>query len=121
MFLGTMLHQLTGKVTFTDEVNGLVGYYNHNGYTFRKQDYMWGEIHKNGEKVSEITGNYMGYLNFDNERYWDAREKDAIFTDMAGEGPDPLPSQASTRTDGLFYLSYSIDEAQAEKERLENI
>ena len=43
-------------------------------------------------RVSEVSGNYLGYLDFDEVRYWDAREKDRIFTTMAGEGPDPLPS-----------------------------
>ncbi len=82
---------------------------------------MWGEILKDGKRISEITGNYLGYLDFDNVRYWDGRAKDQVYVEMAGEATDALPSQGSKRTDGRFYLSYSIEEAQAEKERLENI
>ena len=36
LFIGTMNHHLTGKVTFTDEKNGLVAYYDYGAYTFRK-------------------------------------------------------------------------------------
>lgn len=87
-----MSHQLTGKIVFTDEQNGLEGFYQFNAYTFKKQDYCWGEIHQNGKKVSEIFGNYMGFLDFDGVRYWDCRESDKIFFPLAGEETKPLPS-----------------------------
>ena len=34
---------------------------------------MKGEILKDGVKVSELNGSYMGYLEFDGKRYWDVR------------------------------------------------
>ena len=40
---------------------------------------------------------------------------------IAGEDPEALPSQASKRTDGRFFISKSLEEAQTEKERLENL
>ena len=118
--MGTMNHQLTGKVTFTDEKNGIVAYYGFSGYMFRKQDFVWGELHQHGKKICEISGNYMGYLDFDQMRYWDAREKDHVFFPIAGEDQISLPSQASKRTDGRFLISVSLEEAQTEKERLED-
>lgn len=121
IFLGTMTHQLNGKVTFTDEQNGLVGTYQYGAYTFKKQDYTWGEIKQNGTRVSEVFANYNGWMDFDGVRYWDVREKDDVYFEIAGEVPDCLPSQASRRTDGLTLLNCPIDQAQAEKERLENI
>ena len=121
ILVGTMNHQLTGTVTFTDEANGLTAYYKFNAYTFRKQDFVWGEIHQNGKKIGECSGNYMGYLDFDDVRYWDAREKDQVFVPIAGEEPDCLPSSSSLRTDGRFFISKSMEEAQVEKERLENL
>jgi hypothetical protein len=33
-----------------------------------------GEILKDGKKVCELFGNYMGFLDFDGIRYWDLRE-----------------------------------------------
>ena len=108
-------------MTFTDEANGLVGFYQYGAYTFKKQDFCWGEIHKNGKKISELFGNYTGFLDFDGVRYWDVREGDKISFPVAGEDPDSLPSQASKRTDGRVFMSRPITEAQAEKERLENL
>ena len=43
-FIGTITHQLTGKVTFTDDTNDLTANYLYNAYTFSKQDYCWGEM-----------------------------------------------------------------------------
>ena len=88
---------------------------------FKKQDFIWGEIHQNGTKVCEVTGNYVGFLDFDGVRYWDEREKNKIYFPLAGEEPNSLPSQASKRTDGRFLLSKTVEEAQAEKERLEDL
>ena len=35
IFMGNMGHQLTGKITFTDEQNGLVGYYEPGKYRMK--------------------------------------------------------------------------------------
>ena len=45
IFMGIMNHQLTGKVTFHDEANDLTGFYEFGAYMWRKQDYVWGEMH----------------------------------------------------------------------------
>ena len=34
-----------------------------------------GEIHLKGRKVSDINGNYMGFIDFDGKRYWDIRDQ----------------------------------------------
>ena len=62
----------------------------------------------------------MGYLDIDDKRYWDARD-DNVFFNLAGEEPNSLPSQASKRIDGRTFISRSVEEAQAQKERLEEI
>jgi len=97
----------------------LTAFVEYGAYIFKKQDYIWGEIKKDGKKVCEITGNYCGFLNFDNVRYWDYREKDKIhFPIEATEGC--LESDARRRSDSCYLLTKPVDEAQAEKERLEN-
>lgn len=66
----------------------------------------------------------MGYLNFDGVRYWDRRDKEKIhFPPRLKEDVDPiaLPSDASKRTDRLFLEERPVEEAQVEKERLENL
>lgn len=75
-----------------------------NAYTFKKQDYCWGEIHHKGKKVHEITGNYTGFLDFDGVRYWDYREKNRIYFPVDYEAPveKTLESQCTKRTDGIF-------------------
>ena len=99
---------MIGRVTFTDQVNGVVGYYDYGAYLFRKQDYVWGELHRHGEKVSTLEGNYVGYLDFDGVRYWDVREKETVFYPIAGEEPNPLPSHSSRRTDGRYFISLPL-------------
>ena len=65
----------------------------------------------------------MGYLNFDGVRYWDIRDKDKIhFPPRKEDVPvDSLPSDSIRRTDRLFLEDRPVEEAQAEKERLENV
>lgn len=82
-----MTHQITGKITFTDEANGLTAYYDYGAYMFKKQDYTYGEIHKDGKKVCEIFANYNGWIDIDGVRYWDVRQKDDIYFPLAGEVP----------------------------------
>ena len=36
-------------------------------------DYLKGEILQNGKIVSTIDGTYLGYIDWDNIRYWDYR------------------------------------------------
>lgn len=68
-----------------------------------------------------MTGNYTGFLDFDGVRYWDIRKAEDTFFPLAGEESNPLLSSASKRTDGRFLLSKTVEEAQEEKERLENL
>ncbi len=37
-------------------------------------DYVEGEIIYKNKAVSKLTGSYMGFLEFDEKRYWDARD-----------------------------------------------
>ena len=64
----------------------------------------------------------MGYLDFDGVRYWDGRDEANHHYPIAGEETENcLPSQASKRTDGRFFMSKTPEEAQVEKERLEDL
>lgn len=124
VMMGNFGHQLTGTVEFHDEENDLHGHIQYGAYTFSKQDYCWGEIKRgDGTRISEIKGTYVGYLDFDGVRYWDYREKMRVHTEVDYVAPDEetLPSQASKRTDGIFLLEKTVEEAQEEKERLEEL
>lgn len=72
--MGTMGHQLTGKITFTDEANGIVAWYEPGTMRRKTQDYVVGQVTVHGKKVCDVYGNYMGYMDFNKIRYWDIRE-----------------------------------------------
>jgi len=120
LFVGTFGHQVVAKQTFRDDANDLTAVVEYGSYMFRRQDYVWGEIKQGDRKVSEITGNYCGFLDFNEVRYWDYREKDSLHFPIEPLA-NHLPSDASERTDGQFLRLRPVEEAQAEKERLEDI
>ena len=120
LFMGAFGHQVCGEQTFKDEDNNLEATIKYNGYFFRKQDYIYGEIKQNGRKVCEIEGNYMGFMNFAGKRYWDVREKENVnFPIVLND--NYLNSDARARSDGIALQTQTVEEAQEEKERLENI
>jgi len=48
LFMGTLGHQLTGKVEFRDPKNHLYGWYELGNIKKKTQDYFTGEIHQYG-------------------------------------------------------------------------
>jgi hypothetical protein len=82
--------------------------------------------------LSSFEGTYLGFVDFDGQRYWDIR-------DLSGEGPLPvpateaLPSDSRYREDALALASAlqpglsereqnaRMQQAQSAKDRLENI
>jgi hypothetical protein len=121
--MGTMGHQLIGRVDFEDKENEITAHVDFGAYNFKKQDYFWGEIFVKGEMKHEILGNYMGYCDIGGVRYWDYRDKKRIHFPLDYEAPadQTLESQSTKRTDGIFLVNNPIEEAQAEKERLEEL
>lgn len=69
---GTLVHCLTGTSNFEDEKNGITAEYTIG--TKKGRDYVSGWIKQNGQKVCELNGTYMGYVEFDKVRYWDIRQ-----------------------------------------------
>jgi hypothetical protein len=68
---------LLGKITFRDEMNDITGFIEIGSVRRKPRDYLQGYIEQYGEKVCEkIEGTYMGYVDFDGERYFDVREMD---------------------------------------------
>ena len=73
--IGQCHHQLHGNIRFEDPKNNIVAYLNIGSVRKRPKDYFEGSIEMNGEVVcSEIFGNYMGYADFDGERFFDLRQ-----------------------------------------------
>lgn len=111
LFMGTFGHQIIQKQVFRDEENDLEAVLEYGAYMFKKQDYVWGEIKQGGKKVCEITGNYTGYLDFDEVRYWDYREKDSVHFPIVPLAAPYLPSDARCRTDAEFLITRPVEEA----------
>mmetsp|Transcript_15329 Transcript_15329/g.14911 ORF Transcript_15329/g.14911 Transcript_15329/m.14911 type:complete len:151 (+) Transcript_15329:1213-1665(+) len=73
-FFGTLSHQMTGRIDFKDEKNGIHATIDIGKIKKKAQDFFIGTIKKHGIPVSEIRGNYLGFVDFDKVRYWDARD-----------------------------------------------
>ena len=60
----------------------------------------------------------MGFIDFDGERYWDAREPDIWYTQMKDWEINCLPSDASRRLDIITLITKDAEAAQTEKDLL---
>ena len=74
---------------------------------------------KDGKTVCRIQGNYMGFIDFDGQRYWDARDVHHWCTPLNDWEIDCLPSDSSRRRDVNTLKIKSADEVQVEKEKIE--
>jgi hypothetical protein len=68
-----MMH---GQITFTDEKNGLTGYLDIGSIKKKPRDYFVGHILSQGQTVSKVSGTYMGYADFDDDRFFDLRHSE---------------------------------------------
>lgn len=84
----------------------------------RVQDFFQGDIKADNKPVASIYGTYLGFIEFNGKRYWDARDQE-IF--QLKQSKNVLPSDACFRKDLQVMLTGNIDGAQEEKERLENL
>ena len=122
IFMGNMGHQLTGKITFTDEENGIEGWYEPGKYKLKTQDYVRGQINVQGKKVCDIFGNYMGFAEFNHERYWDIREQEKVWFPIVKIAHNQtLESDSSKRIDSITLKTGDMTAAQRDKEILEHI
>jgi hypothetical protein len=98
IFMGTMYHQLTGKIEFNDPKNGLYGWYEMGNVKKKNQDYFSGQIEMKGQKVCDIYGNYMGFMDFSGIRYYDGRQVNNMVKEITPTD-NLLPSDALNRID----------------------
>lgn len=69
--------------------------------------------------ISVCQGNWLSYLDWDEERYWTLAETDVANWEEVGDAA--LPCDCSKRGDLLALLAGDLDAAQAAKECMENI
>ena len=80
----------------------------------KHQDYMFGEVRKDGELICQIKGNYMGFCEFDGVRLWDRRDRDQHYhpVDAFPRGvPGVLQSDSTHREDSIALLMRTVTEA----------
>ena len=117
IFFGTMQHLLIGVIHFRDEKNNITAQFEFEPKR-KPLDMINGWIKKGDKQVSTIRGNYMGFLNFDDERFWDLRESKLFDWKLK---PDSLESDAYKRIDTIALFEKEVERAQTNKETLENL
>lgn len=73
-FWGPMKLEAMGRMVFQDRANKIVAEMSFDNVRWKPTDYFQGDIKVNGARVSKIYGSYMGFIQFDDLRYWDYRD-----------------------------------------------
>lgn len=88
----------------------------------KPSDYVTAKLVQNGKVCGELSGSYMGYLEWDRVRYWDRRDSSPFpvsFTQATFSLA--LPSDSEARPDLLLLRQGDINSAQKAKEELERL
>lgn len=67
----------------------------------------------------DIKGNYMGYMDIGNVRYYDVREVNKYYFPIIPLKEKALPSDATKRVDSNTLRNRTVEEAQDAKEKME--
>lgn len=78
----------------------------------RPSDYFSGKINHKGKAVSVVNGSYLGFLNIDQDRFWDGRYMTPFKIELDKE---TLDSDFLRRRDLLLLKEGRVAEAQVEK------
>ncbi len=68
--------------------------------------------------MSKAYGTYLGFIEFDNVRYWDIRENVYL---KSYDNPNQITSSSLFREDRIYLEKQNIEKGQFHKERLENL
>ncbi|CAD8133891.1 unnamed protein product [Paramecium octaurelia] len=117
-FFGQLRQESINKITFTDKANGLSCIIDIGKVKKRTSDFFQADINCKGQKISTVFGTYIGFINFDNVRYWDYRY---VVPHKIKLDKQPLESDHKNRSDLQALRAGDIPLAQKNKEILENI
>ena len=111
MAFGNLSWQNVGEWTLEDATNGLTASIQMGTVKGQPQDFFAGEICKNGVKVSTISGNYMGFVDFDGVRYWDLRDEKQLPKHFRPKwtSKDRLTSDSTLRLDRMYLCNSDLD------------
>ena len=130
---------MRGTIVYKDEKNGIQAEVHLGGVKKQPKDYFKGTIRRlrtslpttqlskppknqavdqlnNYEDVCSISGTYLGYIEFDSQRYWDLRETQiqavtGVPLTTGGSGVSVLPSDSRLRPDSQELCLGSIEQA----------
>lgn len=111
-----MRHESLGVLQYEDRENRLTCTVTIGKTKGKPSDYMAGEIVGPSGVVSRLYGTYLGYMDFDEVRYWDVRH---VTPSQVHFKPN-LPSDSEERSDLRALRDDQIEEAQRAKEDIEN-
>ena len=116
-FFGTLRHESLGKLTFIDEAHDLKCELKFGAKKSKPSDYFTGEVTEHGLHVCSVSGTYLGYMDFDQDRYWDSR----YFEPFPLRFKAVLPSDSEFRDDLVKLREGQEESAQNAKEALEEL
>jgi hypothetical protein len=116
--LGTTVHETIGSMEYTDVENKIYCKLVFGGVKKKPSDYVDAQIFVDGKPVCSIKGTYLGWLEFDGQRYFDFRE---MVPFEAKSSQSPIPSDCNYRNDKALLAIGHYNEAQKEKEALEHV
>lgn len=96
----------------------LINFFKNVLLTNRPTDYFSGEIKQNKSVISKVYGTYLGFIEFDEVRYWDITENVYL---KSFENPNQIQSSSLFREDRIYLEKQNLEKGQLEKDRLENI
>ena len=104
-------------LTFLDAGHGLKCELKFSGQKGKPSDYFLGTVTEADREVCTVSGTYLGYMDFGEERYWDAR----YIQPFPLRFVPVLPSDSEYREDLVKLREGNEEEAQAAKEALEEL
>jgi len=117
-FFGTIKHESTGEMIFKDLTNGFECSIKFGTVKKKPSDHFAGEIKLKGITVCKVYGSYLSFVEFNDVRYWDVRDNIPV---KRYEVYNQLKSSSLFREDRVLLEKRQNEEAQAAKEKLENI
>jgi len=121
VFWGDPVHEVLGGYSFVDKANNLACRIDLNAFKGLPSDVFCGSLDRidaNGETVEAVCaveGSWLGFVDFDGERYWDHTFQASVPEGIAA----PLPSDARYRQDRVLLAQGDVVGAQENKTRIE--
>lgn len=77
-FFGTSRVEDTSYFVVEDKANAIKCQIDFGKVKKKPSDYFASKIYQNGKQVSHVEGTSLGYINIDNQRYWDGRDLESF-------------------------------------------